>query len=210
MNIIDSLTWRYATKKFDSSKKLSSAQINTLKQAFNLTATSFGLQPIKLVIITNQELKEKLIPLCFYQEQVAQASHVLAICIEKNTTTDDINAYFDLEKEIRGTKEAVISDFRKQLIDMYKNKSLEEIEQSAIFQTYIVLGNLLTVCAVEKIDSCPMEGFIPEKVDELLNLSEKNLKSVLLLPVGYRAEDDIMNGLKKVRKPLNKTIIEIR
>ncbi|MCF6180725.1 NAD(P)H-dependent oxidoreductase [Lutibacter sp.] len=209
MNIIDCLNWRYATKKFDSSKKLSTQQLDTLKQAFNLTATSFGLQPIKLIIVSNQELKEKMIPLCYYQEQIAQASHVLAICIEKNTSEDDINAYFDLEKQIRGTKEEVISKFRSQLIDMYKNKSLEEIEQSAIYQTYIVLGNLMTVCAIEKIDACPMEGFIPKKIDELLNLSEKNLKSVLLLPVGFRANDDIMNGLKKVRKPLNKTIIEI-
>jgi nitroreductase len=209
MNIIDSLTWRYATKKFDSSKKLSEEQINTLKEAFNLTATSFGLQPVKLVVISNPELKEKLVPLCYYQEQVAQASHVLAICIEQNTTEEDINAYFDLEKQIRGTKEEVISKFRSQLIEMYKNKSEEEIQQSAIYQTYIVLGNLMTVCAVEKIDACPMEGFIPEKVDELLNLNKKGLKSVLLLPVGFRAEDDIMSGLKKVRKPLNQTIIEI-
>lgn len=209
MNIIDSLNWRYATKKFDSSKKLSSEQLNTLKQAFNLTATSFGLQPIKLVIVENINLKKKLVPLCYYQEQVAQASHVLAICIEKETTSDDINSYFDLEKKIRGTKEEVISKFRSQLIDMYNNKSKEEIELSSIYQTYIVLGNLMTVCAIEKIDACPMEGFIPEKVDELLQLNERNLKSVLLLPVGFRAEDDIMSGLKKVRKPLNKTIIEI-
>lgn len=209
MNIIDSLNWRYATKKFDSSKKLSSKQLNTLKQAFNLTATSFGLQPVKLVIVENMALKKKLVPLCYYQEQVAQASHVLAICIDKETTSDDINSYFDLEKKIRGTKEEVISKFRSQLLDMYNNKSKEEIELSSIYQTYIVLGNLMTVCAVEKIDACPMEGFIPEKVDELLKLNEKNLKSVLLLPVGFRAEDDIMSGLKKVRKPLNKTIIEI-
>lgn len=210
MNIIDSLNWRYATKKFDSSKKLSDEQLNTLKQAFNLTATSFGLQPIKLLVISNSELKEKLVPLCYYQEQVAQASHVLAICIEKSTTTADINAYFDLEKEIRGTKEEIISKFRHQLIEMYENKSEEEIQQSAVFQAYIALGNLLTVCAVEKIDSCPMEGFIPKKVDELLKLDEINLESVLLLPVGYRAKDDITNGLKKVRKSLNKTIIEIK
>jgi nitroreductase len=209
MTIIDSLNWRYATKKFDTSKKLSKEQINTLKQAFNLTPTSFGLQPIKLVIVSNLELKQKLVPLCYHQQQVAQASHVLIICIENETTSTDINAYFDLEKQIRGTKEEVISKFRNQLINMYKNKTKEEIETSAIYQAYIVLGNLMTVCAVEKIDACPMEGFIPEKVDELLNLNEKKLKSVLLLPVGFRAKDDIMSSLKKVRKPLSKTIIEI-
>lgn len=209
MNIIDSLNWRYATKKFDTSKKLTSTQLDLLKQAFNLTATSFGLQPIKLVIISNQKLKEKLVPLCFNQKQVAQASHVLVICIEKETTSNDINAYFDLEKEIRGTKEEVISKFRNQLVEMYKNKTKKEIETSAKYQAYIALGNLMTVCAVQKIDACPFEGFIPEKVDELLKLNELKLKSVLLLPVGFRAEDDLLSSLKKVRKPLNKTVIEI-
>jgi len=209
MHIINSLEWRYAVKKFDPSKKLSRAQIETLKIAFNLTATSFGLQPIKMIVINNKELQEKFIEHSYYQRQVADASHLLVLCIENDTTEDDVNAYFDLEKEIRGTSEEVISIFRNQLIEMYKNKSVEEKQLSAIYQTYIALGNLMTVCAVEKIDNCPMEGFVPEKIDELLNLAALNLKSVLMLPVGFRAKDDIMNGMKKVRKPLEQTIIEI-
>lgn len=209
MNIINSLEWRYATKKFDPTKKLSNQQVDTLKKAFNLTATSFGLQPLKMIVISNKELQEKFIEPSFFQRQVADASHLLVICIENDTTSKDINNYFDLEKEVRNVKEDVISDFRKQLLEMYANKTLEEKQQSAIYQTYIVLGNLMTVCAVEEIDCCPMEGFIPSKVDEILNLSEKNLKSVLMLPVGFRAEDDVMNGMKKVRKPLSETIIDI-
>ena len=209
MHIINSLEWRYAVKKFDPSKKLSRAQIETLKIAFNLTATSFGLQPIKMIVINNKELQEKFIEHSYYQRQVADASHLLVLCIENDTTEDDVNAYFDLEKEIRGTSEEVISIFRNQLIEMYKNKSVEEKQLSAIYQTYIALGNLMTVCAVEKIDNCPMEGFVPEKIDKLLNLAALNLKSVLMLPVGFRAKDDIMNGMKKVRKPLEQTIIEI-
>ncbi len=209
MNILKSLEWRYATKKFDPSKKLSNDQIETLKKSFNLTATSFGLQPLKLIVIQNKELQEKFIEISYFQRQVADASHLLVLCIENDTTVEDVNAYFDLEKKTRDISEEVVSDFRNQLIEMYKNKSLEEKQQSAIYQTYIALGNLMTVCAVEKIDNCPMEGFIPEKVDELLKLNSLNLKSVLLLPVGFRAEDDVMNGLKKVRKPLSETIIEI-
>lgn len=209
MNIINSLAWRYATKKFDPAKKLSNQQIDTLKQAFNLTATSFGLQPVKMIVINNKELQEKFVEHSYYQRQVADASHLLVLCIEKDTTTEDINNYFDLEKKVRGVDEATISSFRNQLIEMYKNKSIEERQLSAIYQTYIILGNLMTVCAVEKIDACPLEGFIPEKIDTLLNLEKQNLKSVLLLPVGYRAEDDIMSKMKKVRKPLNETIIEI-
>lgn len=209
MNILNSLEWRYATKKFDPSKKLSNQQIETLKKAFNLTPTSFGLQPIKMIVISNKELQEKFVEHSYYQRQVADASHLLVLCIENDTTTKNINAYFDMEKSIRNVDKEVISDFRKQLIGMYNSKTLEEKQQSAIYQTYIILGNLMTVCAVEKIDACPMEGFVPEKIDELLNLSELNLKSVLLLPVGFRAEDDIMNGMQKVRKPLSETILEI-
>jgi len=119
-----------------------------------------------------------------------------------------IDNYFELEKEIRGTSEEVISKFRNQLKQIYKGKSQNEIEQSAINQAYIILGNLMTVCAVEGIDSCPMEGFVPEKVDEILGLSDKHLKSVLMLPVGFRAEDDFMRSLKKVRKPMENLIFE--
>ena len=209
MNIINSLEWRYAIKKFDSAKKLSNQQIETLKKAFNLTPTSFGLQPIKMIVIENKELQEKFVEHSYYQRQVADASHLLVLCIEDDTTSKDINAYFDLEKKVRNIDETVIADFRKQLLDMYKNKSIEEKQLSAIYQTYIILGNLMTVCALEKIDACPLEGFIPEKIDALLNLKEQNLKSVLLLPVGFRADDDIMSEMKKVRKPLNETIIEI-
>jgi len=209
MNVINSLEWRYATKKFDSSKKLSIQQIETLKKAFNLTATSFGLQPIKMIVIENKELQEKLVKYCYFQRQVADASHLLVLCIENDTTIDDINAYFDLEKEVRGTSEEVISTFRSQLIEMFKNKTLEEKQLSAKYQAYIALGNLMTVCAIEKIDNCPMEGFVPEKIDELLNLPSQNLKSVILLPVGFRAEDDIMATLQKVRKPLYETVLEI-
>ncbi|MBK5208076.1 MAG: NAD(P)H-dependent oxidoreductase [Flavobacteriaceae bacterium] len=209
MNIINSLEWRYATKKFDHSKKLTIPQIETLKKAFNLTPTSFGLQPIKMIVIEDKELQEKFVKYCYFQRMVADASHLLVLCIENDTTTDDINAYFDLEKEIRGTSEAVIANFRNQLIEMYKNKTLEEKQLSATYQTYIALGNLMTVCAVEKIDNCPMEGFMPKKIDELLNLPSQNLKSVLLMPVGFRADDDIMNAMKKVRKPLSETVLEI-
>ncbi len=209
MEIIKSLEWRYACKKFDENKLLSDSQINTLKEAFNLTATSFGLQPLKMLIIKNKELQKQIFPHSYYQEQISTCSHLLVLCIDTVVDENTIDAYFDLEKDTRGTSEEVVGQFRGQLKDMYKNKSEEEIEISSVYQTYIALGNLMTVCAVEKIDSCPIEGFIPEKIDEILNLADKNLKSVLMLPVGYRAEDDIMSKMKKVRKPLKNIVEEI-
>ena len=209
MNSIESLEWRYACKKFDDTKIVSEKKLTILKKAFNLTATSFGLQPIKMLILKNKELQQKLVSHCYGQEQVANASHVLVICIEDDTTVKDINDYFDREKSIRGTSEEIIAPFRKYLTESFAQKSLEEKQQSAIYQTYIVLGNLMTICALEKIDNCPMEGFVPEKIDEILELKKRKLKSVLLLPIGYRADDDLMSKLKKVRKPLEETVIII-
>lgn len=209
MDIINSLEWRYATKKFDPSKNLSQKQVETLKKAFNLTATSFGLQPLKMVVINNKELQEKFVEFSYYQRQVADASHLLVFCIENDTTSKDINDYFDMEKKVRNLDEEVVSNFRNQLLDMYNNKTIEQQQQSAIYQAYIALGNLMTVCAIEEIDCCPMEGFVPSKVDELLGLNNKNLKSVLLLPVGFRDKNDVMATMKKVRKSLNETVIEI-
>lgn len=209
MNIIESLQWRYACKKFDTTKSLSTAQIDTLTIAFNLTATSFGLQPIKLLVIQNKELQKQLVEHSYNQQQVYNASHLLVICIQDNFTLEDIDSYFDLEKEIRQTPDDIIEKYRNQLKGIFKNKSTLQRQESAINQAYIALGNLMTVCAVEKIDACPMEGFNTQKYDEILKLKAQNLKSVLLLPVGFRANDDFMSKLKKVRKPINKIILKI-
>ena len=210
MDIIKSLTWRYAVKKFDPTKKLSPEKVNILKEAFNLTPTSFGLQPLKMIVIENKDLQEKFVEISYFQRQVADASHLLVFCYDTDTTADDINAYFDLELETRNTDPEVVAPFRKQLIEMYEKMTLEERQRSAIYQCYIALGNLMTVCAVEEIDACPFEGFVPSAVDALLELDKLNLKSVLMMPVGYRAEDDVLNGKEKVRKPLIKSIIDIK
>ena len=206
---IKQLKWRYAVKKFDTNKKLSKTKLDRLKQAFNLTATSFGLQPIKMLVIKDKALKEKLLEHAYYQQQITTASHLLVLAIDTNFTTKNVDDYFDLEKQIRGTSEEIIGKFRKQLKDSIGSQTKEEIEQMARNQAYIAVGNLMTVCAYEKIDACPMEGFNPEKFDEILQLKDKNLQSVLLLPVGYRAEDDFMRKLKKVRKPVKENVIEI-
>ncbi len=209
MSSIEKLQWRYATKKFDQSKKLTESQIDILKNTFNLTATSYGLQPLKLLILSNQEIKNSLLEHSFNQSQVTDCSHLLIICIKTNIDGDYVDNKFDLEKKERGTPEEVIKDFRAFLKGTITTKSKEEIETSAINQAYISLGNLMTVCAFEKIDSCPMEGFNSQKFDEVLELEKQQLKSVLLLPVGFRAEDDFMSTLKKVRIPVEESVIEI-
>lgn len=208
-NIIQSLTWRYACKKFDENRKLNKDQIDVLSKAFNLTATSFGLQPLKMLIVKSDALKAKLRPHAYFQPQITTCSHLLVICIDTAFNEDSIDAYFDLEKDIRGTSEEIVGKFRNQLKTIYKNKDQQQIDTSAIYQAYISIGTLMTVCAEQRIDSCPMEGFNPVKFDEILELEKKNLRSVLLLPVGYRADDDIMSDMKKVRKPLDQVIIQI-
>lgn len=205
--IIDSLKWRYACKKFDDTLLLSDDKIEVLSESFNLTATSFGLQPIKMLVIKDKKLQLQLKTYSFDQQQVSTASHVLVICIQDYFTLEDIDYYFDLEKEIRGTSDEILDKYRKQLKNIFTNKSTIEKQKSAINQAYIALGNLMTVCALEKIDACPMEGFNAQKFDEILELKQDNLKSVLVLPVGYRADDDFMSTLKKVRKPIEETVI---
>ena len=210
MDIVKSLEWRYACKKFDAQKMVSKAKLEILKEAFNLTATSFGLQPIRMLVIEDKALQKKLVEHSFGQEQVANASHLLVICILDYYTLEDIDDYFDLEKKIRGTSEKILKPYRDQLKSIYANKSTIEKQKSAINQAYIALGNLMTVCALEKIDSCPMEGFNAQKFDTLLKLRQKNLKSILLLPIGYRAKDDFMKTLKKVRKPLDQIVFDFQ
>ena len=209
MDIVKSLEWRYACKKFDKDKKLSEEQIASLKKAFVLTPTSFGLQPMKLLVIKSLDLKEKLLPHAYYQPQINTCSHLLVICIDKSFDLDSIDEKFDLEKQIRGTGEEIVGKFRSQLKEIFQKKDADRIERESIYQAYIALGNLMTVCAHMKIDSCPMEGFNPTEFDTVLGLREKQLRSVLLLPVGYRAEDDIMHKMKKVRKPVEEMVIDL-
>lgn len=209
MNIIDHLKWRYATKKFNPDKVLSQDKINILKQAFNLTATSFGLQTITMVMVSNKEIRKPLVEHAYNQKQVLDASHLLVICIQDNITDNDVDLLFDTTQSIRNTPDHILDPYRKNLKKMMKKMSVEERQQWSINQAYIALGNLMTVCAVEGIDSCPMEGFSAEHYDRILDLKSKNLKSALLLPVGYRADDDMFANLKKVRKTVAESTLEL-
>ena len=208
MNIIEKLKWRYATKKFDSKLIIEPNKIEILKQAFNLTATSYGMQPVSLIIIKDKGLQKELVPHSNNQQQVGQASHVLVFCIA-NINDDAITKYFNRVKEIRNTPDEILDPFKDYLLDSFSNKSPNEIRDYCVKQAYLAMGNLLTVCAIEGIDACPMEGFNPRSYNDLLSLEEKRLESVLVMPIGYRAKDDMFAELKKVRKEISDIIIEI-
>ncbi|WP_420572947.1 NAD(P)H-dependent oxidoreductase [Kordia sp.] len=209
MQILDSLKWRYATKKFDATRFLDDNQVHTLKEAFNLTATSYGLQPIRLVVIKNKELQEQLVEHSWNQRQVADASHLLVICIENTVDEAYIDGYFDRVKAIRNTPDEILAPFKDFMKNSFKDKTQEELKTWSSKQAYIALGNLLTVCGAEQIDACPMEGFVPEKYNEILGLDAHGLSSVLVLPVGYRAEDDMFSDFKKVRKSVEESVLEL-
>ena len=208
-NSLKKLEWRYAVKKFDSEKQLATEKIAVLKKAFNLTATSYGLQPITMAVVENKVLQKELVNYSYGQQQVAQASHVLVICIETQIDATYISNYFTQVKKVRGTSDTILNPFKEAVIDSFSKKEIQEIIEWSKNQAYLALGNLLTVCALEDIDSCPMEGFDPQAYDKALKLKEKGLTAVLVLPVGYRAEDDMFSTFKKVRKDMTDSIINI-
>ena len=209
MDIIDCLEWRYATKKFDSKVIITDDKIERLKKAFNLTASSYGLQPVKLVVISNKKLQSRLTEHSMNQQQIAQASHVFLFCIESKIDTAYINTFFERIKSIRNTPDDILNPFKEFLIDDFNKKSIDDIRLWATKQAYLALGNMLTVCAVEGIDACPMEGFVPQEYDKVLDLNKKGLQSVLLMPIGHRAKDDMFADFKKVRKDINESILEL-
>ncbi|MBT8203899.1 MAG: NAD(P)H-dependent oxidoreductase [Eudoraea sp.] len=209
IDTIERLEWRYAVKKFDPEKTLSDGQLDRLKKAFNLTATSYGLQPIRMVVLSDESLQNQLVAHSYNQQQVAQASHLLIFCVETNVDSDYIKSYFDRVKEIRGTNDDILNPFREYLVEQFSSKDQLEVLEWATRQAYLAMGNLLTICAMEEIDACPMEGFVPEAYNELLGLKEQGLHAVLVMPVGYRAEDDMFAEFRKVRRKLAKSVIDL-
>lgn len=209
LDVIKKLQWRYAVKKFDPDQLLTQEKQQILEQAFNLTASSYGLQPIKLVVVQNKKLQQELVKHSYGQEQVGQASHVFIICIEKKIDKEFIHNYFNRVKQIRNTADEILEPFKGALVDNFSKKERQEVRVWATNQAYLALGTLLTVCAMEGIDSCPMEGFDPSAYDQLLGIEKDKLTSVLVLPVGYRAHDDMFASLKKVRKNLKDSVVHI-
>ena len=209
MDILERLRWRYATKKFDNDAFISEEQMDRIKEGFNLTATSYGLQPLKLLVIKDKQLQAELVQFSMGQEQVAQASHVLVFCIDTKIDSEYIGKHFDRVQEIRNTPEEILKPFEENLIESFSLKTDEALQNWATKQAYLAMGNLLTILAYEGIDACPMEGFNPDDYDRVLDLQSKNLKSVLVMPIGFRAEDDMFSSFKKVRKRMEDVVIHL-
>lgn len=209
MPAINALKWRYACKAFDPEKNVSEDKIQRLKEGLNLTASSYGLQPFKFLILKDKEKRELLVEHSWNQRQVVDASHLFIIAVRTDINEAFISDYINLISEQRGVPAEELEAFKGMMMGSIISKSKEEQFTWAKNQAYITLGNLLLQCGLEEIDATPMEGFIPSKYDEILGLEAMNLKSVLVCPVGYRSDNDPYITLKKVRQSLENICIDL-
>ncbi|WP_289031144.1 NAD(P)H-dependent oxidoreductase [uncultured Paraglaciecola sp.] len=209
--LLENLQWRYATKKMDPAKAVTDEKINFILEAIRLTATSSGLQPYEVIVVTNPDVRAEIVPHAWNQAQITDGSHLLVFAAWDNYTSERINHMFDLVNEQRGFKNEGWENYRQMLLATYPGRDAQTNFEHAARQAYIGLGTALIAAAEMKVDCTPMEGFSPDKVDEILNLKEKGLKSVLLLPIGYRAESgDWLVDLKKVRRDTEDFVTEVK
>lgn len=209
--LIERLQWRYAAKKMDPSKAVPQDKVERILEAARLAPTSSGLQPYEIIVVTNKEVRERIKPIAWNQGQITDGSHLLVFAAWDNYTTERINMMFDLTNTVRGFKNEGWENYRNMLLGMYPQRDAEVNHQHAARQAYIGLGTALIAAAEEGVDSTPMEGFDPDKVDEILGLRARGLRSVILLPLGYRAEEgDWLVNLKKVRRSREDFVSEMQ
>lgn len=202
MSLIERLQWRYATKKMDPAKSVPLEKVEKILEAIRLTASSSGLQPYEILVITNKAIREKIKAIAWNQTQIIDSSYLLIFAAWDTYTADRINQAFDMTEKIRNFKSEAGDIYRQKLLSTYPIKDTETNYNHAAKQAYIGLGTALIAAAYEEVDCTPMEGFDPEALDEILNLKAKGLRSVVMLPLGYRnADEDWLVNLKKVRKP---------
>ena len=209
-DLLQKLQWRYATKKMNPAKRVPEEKVERILEAVRLTATSSGLQPYEVVVVTNPELREQIKPHAWGQAQITDCSHLLVFAAWDNYTPERINMMFDLVNEQRGFKNEGWEAYRQKLLAAYPPRDAETNYQHAARQAYIGVGTALIAAAYEEVDSVPMEGFDPAKVDEILGLRERGLRSVVMIPLGYReVEGDWLVKLKKVRRAREQFVIEM-
>jgi nitroreductase len=208
--LIDRLNWRYATKKMNPARSVPAEKVERILEAARLAPTSSGLQPYEIVVVTSQEVRERIKPIAWNQGPVTDGSHLLVFAAWDNYTPERINHMFDLTNEVRGFKNEGWENYRQMLLSSYPQRPAEVNFQHAARQAYLGLSAALIAAAFEEVDSTPMEGFNPKALDEILGLPARGLRSVAILPLGYRAvEGDWLVDLKKVRRPRSEFVTEV-
>lgn len=211
MALLDNLKWRYATKAYDSTKKVDQTDIDKIIEAARLAPTSSGLQQFRVIDISDQELKEKIVPIAMDQHNIAQCSHLLVFVAWDKYTEERIDNIYNYITDQRGLPRCRFNSYTEKLKALYLKQTPEENFAHTARQAYIGLGIALAQAAELKVDSTPMEGFDNDALDELLDLRSKGLRSVVLMAIGYRdTANDWLASMKKVRVPKENFDIECK
>ncbi len=207
----EKLNWRYASKKMDPSKTVPQDKIERILEAVRLAPTSSGLQPFEVIVVTNPETRAKLQDAGYGQSQITDSTALLVFAAWDNYTEARIDSVLELTESVRGMKSDTLTGYYDRLKGMYLPRDEKVNFEHAARQAYIGLGLAVTAAAFEEVDATPMEGFEPEKFDEILGLRKRGLKSVAILPLGYRAEEgDWLKGAKKVRRPMEEFVTFVK
>ena len=199
IQLLEALNWRYATKQFDAAKKIPTATFGALEESLVLSASSFGLQPYRFLVINDKAMREKLLPHTWGQRQVVDASHYVVFAGRTTMTEQEIDAFLKLTADTRGMSVELLNGYRGMMTGMLLADAFKpKVPHWAALQAYIALGNLLTSAAVLGVDACPIEGFVPAEYDKLLGLPEQGYASVVCCALGYRAATDKYATAKKV------------
>ncbi|MCC9136182.1 nitroreductase family protein [Pontibacter silvestris] len=209
MSLIDNLNWRYATKRM-TGERVPQEKVDCILDAIRLSASSVGLQPYTIFVIENEKLRKQIQPVAWNQPQLLEASHVVVFAAWDGISEAQVDEYMQNIATTRGVAEETLTDFKKSIMGSITSKSQEQQYEWAARQAYIALGTALAAAAEQKVDATPMEGFDPAGLDALLNLKEKGLRSVLMLPLGYRqGAADFLASAKKVRRDKEKLFVRI-
>ncbi len=208
--LLSALRWRYATKKFDPTKTISEPTWQALEEALVLTPSSYGLQPWKFFVVTNREIREKLVEASWKQRQVIECSHHVVFAIKKEMAAADVERFVQRIIEVRATPAAALDGYKKIMLNFVTQSPAKvDLKHWASLQVYIALGNFMTSAAVLGIDTCPMEGIEPAKYDEILGLEKKGYQTIVACAAGYRSEQDKAASLAKVRFQLEEVVEKI-
>lgn len=198
--VLASLRWRYATKAFDASRVIPDDVRVALEETLVLTPSSFGLQPWRFLVVGDRELRERLVPHAWGQRQVVEASLLVVFCIRRRLGPREIDAYLDRIREVRGTPVEQLAGFRRTMVGaLIEGKGAVPVTEWATRQVYIALGNFMTAAAMLGVDTCPLEGFVPARFDEILGLQDSDWATAVCCAAGYRLSTDRHAHLLKVR-----------
>lgn len=208
--LIERLQWRYAAKKLDPARAVPQAKVERILEAARLAPTSSGLQPYEIIVVSSKEVRERIKPIAWNQGQITDGSHLLVFAAWDNYTAERINMMFDLTNSVRGSTNEGWENYRNMLLGMYPQREAELNFQHAARQAYIGLSAAMMAAAFEEVDCTPMEGFDANALDEILALRARGLRSVAILPLGYReADKDWLVNLVKVRRAREQFITEV-